>query len=346
MLGKSRAFSAFTLIELLVVVAIIGLLISILLPSLVHAREQARISQCLANLRSITQSASSYRLDGEEIAFCWPWHYVVSGESGTRPYYLYTEFVWGGGVPDVGKNDWDVSQGLINPVSVAGGAGSDVYWYTGHERPMNHHLFPDVSWDDAARTRLTGEGNNRRREIPMNLPSLFKCPSDSTAAIPDLSWPTVPIELDTHFQTWRFWGNSYAINWSWVYAYDDRDRFGGPITRLAGDAEIPGTTGRGSLANTMLQSKDDRGAAEFVLFVENGMNYAIRNSRPPQSNGAPVGDAMSHTGWHGKPDMHTAGFMDGHAVHRRFDTRYIRGPGWTVWPNAPWYGQYAGREHE
>ncbi len=58
--------SAFTLIEVLVVVAIIGLLVSILLPSLERARAQARGTACLANLRQLGVGAFQYANEHRE----------------------------------------------------------------------------------------------------------------------------------------------------------------------------------------------------------------------------------------------------------------------------------------
>lgn len=55
-----RRRSAFTLIELLVVISIISLLVSILLPSLSRAREQARGVHCVARLKEFGTGLAAY----------------------------------------------------------------------------------------------------------------------------------------------------------------------------------------------------------------------------------------------------------------------------------------------
>jgi prepilin-type N-terminal cleavage/methylation domain-containing protein len=81
MRGAPPTTRGFTLVELLVVIAIIGILIALLLPAIQAAREAARRSTCLNNIRQLGVAMHNY-LDGNKH---FPWGADIKVDSRGTP---------------------------------------------------------------------------------------------------------------------------------------------------------------------------------------------------------------------------------------------------------------------
>ena len=122
--SRSLIVTAFTLVELLVVIGIIALLISILLPALSKARDQANNIKCLSNVKQLTTASMMFANDHQGyMPTCSDDQWAHANDPYQRKWLYRVSTTSGGSVKDwpsmlmpyLGVKDADMNTFQMNP---------------------------------------------------------------------------------------------------------------------------------------------------------------------------------------------------------------------------------------
>jgi len=243
--------SGFTLIELLVVVAIIGLLMSLLLPQLKTAREQARKVKCLANLKSIGTAMMMYASDQRD---WFPFEKRNWPRSGRPDGWVMTAFHYGGHPGKPGTFTFNIAMR-----DTFAGRPLNPYLYSG--------LYEKLETEEDARS---AEGLERRKAL-----AVFDCPSDDGGFVQSSTASQTSLAQPTHFRN----GSSYDINYHWVWLWAAGSGSLGAPHRAFSRAAAANLHYL-ERANHFLERQRELHASRFIMLYEDPFDSAQWNNLP------------------------------------------------------------------
>ena len=281
-----RTGNGFTLIELLVVVSIIALLISILLPSLQRAREQAKLTVCQANLSSIGKVLITYLLDLNEL----PIFTKQDANGNTIGWATWTSGGWSGR----NREYWENQGGTFTNVQTS-------------ERPLTVYALGGGQIADE--DEIAPEGANPRH-WPTEEAPMFECPSDSQTA----TWGTGN-SGDSHYSAYDDVGTSYPLNWAWFTQTHP--------SLVEIPAGVDEWSYRASVLGVQLWlGQMNRNGSRFIGMMEDPAEFGINAGWNPNAPPSSSGPGIQTMGFHRRFSRHAALFLDGHAAYNLMDTRH------------------------